>query len=71
MNHFLCIDECSVGELEDLLALSAKLKACDKQGTLDQSLKGKVLAMVFEKASLRTRMSFQVAMHDLGGQVFT
>jgi ornithine carbamoyltransferase len=67
MNHFLCINECSAGELENLLTLSAKLKADDKQGTLEQSLKGKVLAMVFEKASLRTRMSFQVAMHDLGG----
>jgi ornithine carbamoyltransferase len=50
-----------------LLALSAELKVQDKGGTLPKILDGKVLAMVFEKASLRTRMSFQIAMADLGG----
>ena len=68
MRHFLSIQECTAQELRDLLTLSAELKRQQKQGTLQQTLKGKVLAMVFEKASLRTRMSFQVAMSDLGGQ---
>ncbi len=67
MKHFLCVNDCTVGELEALLTLSAELKARDKAGTLPKLLDGKVLAMVFEKASLRTRMSFQIAMADLGG----
>jgi len=67
MNHFLCVNDCTVSELEALLALSAELKEQDKNGTLPKILDGKVLAMVFEKASLRTRMSFQIAMADLGG----
>ncbi|MCF7974471.1 MAG: ornithine carbamoyltransferase [Phycisphaerae bacterium] len=67
MKHFLCINDCTVSELEALLTLSAELKAQDKNHTLVKTLDGKVLAMVFEKASLRTRMSFQIAMADLGG----
>jgi ornithine carbamoyltransferase len=69
MEHFLCISDCAAGELEALLALSTELKEKDKakNGTLDKTLDSKVLAMVFEKASLRTRMSFQIAMTDLGG----
>lgn len=67
MNHFLCINDCTVSELEELLASSAELKTQDKAGTLPKILDCKILAMVFEKASLRTRMSFQIAMADLGG----
>jgi ornithine carbamoyltransferase len=67
MRHFLSIQNCTVQELQDLLALSAELKRHARQGTLRRTLSGKILAMVFEKASLRTRMSFQVAMADLGG----
>ena len=67
MKHFLCINDCSTQELKDLLALSSELKAKDKAKALVPTLKHKTLAMVFEKASLRTRMSFQIAMTDLGG----
>jgi len=67
MNHFLCVNDCTVSELESLLKLSAELKKQDKAGTLPRILDCKILAMVFEKASLRTRMSFQIAMADLGG----
>ena len=67
MNHFLCVNDCTVSELESLLKLSAELKVQDKAGTLPRILDCKILAMVFEKASLRTRMSFQIAMADLGG----
>ena len=67
MKSFLSIIDCSAEELHELLALTGKLKALYKSGQRDICLSGKMLAMVFEKASLRTRISFQVAMHDLGG----
>ena len=67
MRHFLSVNDCTTEELHDLLALSAELKAKDKKNVQERILQGKILAMVFEKASLRTRMSFQVAMADLGG----
>ena len=67
MKSFLSIIDCSAEELHELLVLTGKLKALYKSGRRDLCLSGKVLAMVFEKASLRTRISFQVAMHDLGG----
>lgn len=67
MRHFLCIQDCTTEQLQRLLELSIELKRQHKQGTLKKTLQGKILAMVFEKASLRTRLSFQVAMADLGG----
>ena len=67
MKNFLSINDCSVDELKELLQLSSELKKHDKNGTLKRTLKGKILAMIFEKASLRTRMSFEIAMADLGG----
>jgi len=67
MKHFLSVNDCTTEELHDLLALSAELKSKDKKNVQERLLEGKILAMVFEKASLRTRMSFQVAMADLGG----
>jgi ornithine carbamoyltransferase len=53
--------------LNELLDLSASLKKLYKSGKRDLCLAGKVLAMLFEKPSLRTRISFHVAMTDLGG----
>lgn len=67
MKSFLSIKDCSSDQLKELLALSIDLKAVYKSGKQDICLPGKVLAMLFEKASLRTRVSFQVAMADLGG----
>jgi len=67
MKHFLCISDCSADDLNELLDLSSSLKKLYKSGGRDVCLNGKVLAMVFEKPSLRTRISFQVAMSDLGG----
>ncbi len=67
MKHFLCISDCTLEQLEELLEMSSQLKKLYKGGGLDVCLAGKVLAMVFEKPSLRTRISFQVAMSDLGG----
>jgi ornithine carbamoyltransferase len=67
MKDFLSINECSTKELRELLNLSSQLKRLYKSGNQDTCLAGKVLAMLFEKPSLRTRMSFQVAMTDLAG----
>jgi ornithine carbamoyltransferase len=67
MDDFLAIGDCSTEELLDLLEESGSLKASYKSGRRDLCLSGKVLAMLFEKPSLRTRLSFQVAMLDLGG----
>lgn len=67
MKSFLSIQDCTTDELQELLTLSTDLKALYKSGKRDLCLSGKVLAMLFEKTSLRTRISFQVAMFDLGG----
>ncbi|UCG59371.1 MAG: ornithine carbamoyltransferase [Phycisphaerales bacterium] len=67
MKDFLCIHDCSAEQLRDLLDESSSLKKLYKSGQRDLCLAGKTLAMLFEKPSLRTRISFQVAMTDLGG----
>ena len=67
MKSFLSILDCTTDQLQELLTLSSELKALYKSGGRDLCLPGKVLAMLFEKTSLRTRVSFHVAMHDLGG----
>ncbi len=67
MEDFLAVSDCSVPELHELLAESSSLKAVYKSGGRDLCLAGQTLAMLFEKPSLRTRLSFQVAMTDLGG----
>jgi len=67
MQHFLSINQHSSDQLHELLDLSAELKTLYKTGGRDLCLAGKTLAMLFEKTSLRTRVSFHVAMVDLGG----
>jgi ornithine carbamoyltransferase len=69
MKDFLSINDCTVEQLNELLELSAELKSLYKGGGRDLCLAGKVLAMLFEKPSLRTRISFHVAMTNLGGGV--
>jgi len=63
--HFLDIDRYDSGELHDILDLGLAYKA----GRRDRPLEGKTLAMIFEKPSTRTRVSFEVAMRQLGGDV--
>jgi len=67
MEDFLAISDFSSDELTNLLEESRSLKNLYKSGQRDLCLTGKNLAMLFEKPSLRTRLSFQVAMTDLGG----
>ncbi len=61
------IADLSVEEINHLLDLSADLKARQKKGEPHPLLAGKTLAMIFEKSSTRTRVSFEVAMFQLGG----
>ncbi|HEX7392115.1 MAG TPA: ornithine carbamoyltransferase [Thermoplasmata archaeon] len=55
-------------DFEAILANAVKMKKEPKKGQKQDPLKGKVLGMVFEKPSLRTRISFEVGMHQLGGK---
>src|SRR5437588_49548 len=69
MTHFISIADCSTADLRHMLDVSAKLKKQYKTTRRnDPILAGKTLAMVFEKPSLRTRVSFAVAMTHLGGE---
>lgn len=55
-------------EVQDLIKLATQLKALTKEGKCPKLLDGKTLAMIFEKNSTRTRISFEVGMHQLGGK---
>src|SRR5438270_9143520 len=66
--HFTAVSDCSPDDLRHLLDVSKQLKEQLKTtGRNDPLLAGKTLAMIFEKPSLRTRVSFAVAMTQLGG----
>lgn len=67
MNHFLDIENHASAELQDLLDLALTLKKEYKAGGNPPLLKGKALAMIFQKPSLRTRVSFEMGMQHLGG----
>src|ERR1051325_3488984 len=67
MKHFLAIADLSSGEVQDLLDLAIKLKQEYFSKGNPPVLKGKVLGMLFQKPSLRTRVSFDMAMRHLGG----
>ncbi|EJL46857.1 ornithine carbamoyltransferase [Brevibacillus agri] len=64
---FLRVDEFNGDELMELLHLAAHIKQLQKLGQPFQPLQGKTLGMIFDKASTRTRVSFEVGMHQLGG----
>lgn len=67
MRHFLHIADYTPAELQYLLDLAVQLKKAWKKGGNKPVLKGQVLGMVFQKPSLRTRVSFDMAMRHLGG----
>ena len=64
---FLCITDLSKNELMALFDFTMKLKKETKQGKTQGFLKGKTLAMIFEKSSTRTRVSFETGVFQLGG----
>ncbi len=67
--HFLKLLDFKPEEIKYLLDLSADLKKSKKNGTEKQYLKGKNIALIFEKASTRTRCAFEVASYDQGAHV--
>lgn len=64
---YIAVADYSSQEIEDILSLALRLKSEWKAGGNKPLLKGKTLAMVFQKPSLRTRVSFDMAMRHLGG----
>ena len=64
----LSIHDLTVGEVATILDVAKKLKRKQKAGEPHQYLKGKTLAMLFSKASTRTRTSFEVGFWQLGGR---
>ncbi|WP_456776929.1 ornithine carbamoyltransferase [Bradyrhizobium sp. USDA 4369] len=67
--HFLDLTEMPVEELRNMLALSSRMKKTLKANEpAKKPLEGKVLAMIFDKPSTRTRVSFDVGMRQLGGE---
>ena len=68
LRHFLDLNELPTAELRNVLAASMAMKAKLKpDAKREKPLEGKTLAMIFEKPSTRTRVSFEVAMRQLGG----
>ena len=66
---FLKLKDYSPEEIRYLIELSARLKKEKKEGIPHEVLKGKNIALIFEKTSTRTRCSFEVAAYDLGMHV--
>ena len=66
---FLTLLDFTPDEITGLLDLAAALKAKKKAGVPHDTLRGKNIALIFEKTSTRTRCSFEVAAHDLGMHV--
>jgi ornithine carbamoyltransferase len=64
---FISIADMSIEEIDELFSLSRTLKEESKQGKAHHHLKDKILAMIFEKPSLRTRVTFETGMVQLGG----
>jgi ornithine carbamoyltransferase len=67
VKDFISLADYSGDELLALLALADELKAMQKAGQHHKLLDGKTLALIFEKPSLRTRLTFQIGMFQLGG----
>ena len=68
LRHFLDISELPPKELRNMLAASVAMKAKQKAHEINKPLEGKTLAMIFERPSTRTRVSFDVGMRQLGGE---
>jgi len=67
LTHFLDLDDFSHDELLRLIDLGIQVKSERKNGNLRQDLFGKSVAMIFQKPSNRTRLSFEVGIYEMGG----
>ena len=65
--HFLDLDELDTATLREILSVGQEFKQGRARGGAPRPLAGKALAMVFEKPSTRTRVSFELAIRQLGG----
>jgi ornithine carbamoyltransferase len=67
MRHFLTLKDFTRDELREMIDLAIKIKAQTKAGEYVPYLKNQTLAMIFEKSSTRTRVSFETGIYQLGG----
>ena len=67
IKHFLTLDSLNRKELEAIINRALELKAQTKQRKFETTLNNRVLGMIFEKSSTRTRVSFETGMSQLGG----
>ena len=67
-NHFIDFDQFSQNDLQGIIDRAILLKKDHKSGLINETLKNKTLAMIFDKSSTRTRVSFEAGMTQLGGQ---
>ncbi|MDA8692393.1 ornithine carbamoyltransferase [Candidatus Pseudothioglobus singularis] len=68
IKHFINFDDLSLKELQGIIDQAISLKKELKSGQINDTLKNKTLAMIFDKSSTRTRVSFEAGMTQLGGQ---
>jgi len=71
MRHFVTLNDVTTAELHRILELATAIKRELKQGRTSAPLAGKVMGMIFEKQSLRTRVSFEAGMFQLGGMALS
>jgi ornithine carbamoyltransferase len=67
-NNFINFDQFSQNDLQGIIDRAISLKKEHKLGLINETLKNKTLAMIFDKSSTRTRVSFEAGMTQLGGQ---
>ncbi len=67
MKHFINLDDLSTSDLNQIIDNAITLKQQHKSGEINETLKNKTLAMIFDKSSTRTRVSFEAGMAQLGG----
>jgi ornithine carbamoyltransferase len=67
IRHFLTLRDLSTAELNSIIQSAITMKAAHRENTQQPIFAGKVLAMIFEKSSTRTRVSFEAGMAQLGG----
>ena len=67
VRHFLSLFDCTPAEIRSIIQRAIELNQLRQQGIAQDTLKGRVLGMIFEKSSTRTRISFEAGMFQLGG----